>query len=283
MQDYAATPWLELGWRRWFGLLQLNFGGRAADYRDAAHGARNMGHEVARHGADHLLVSGDVSTYATDTEFRSVREALGASADSRQRCSVVPGNHDYFTPNAARSRRFERHFAHLLESDLPEYQREGPYPFVHLKGDAVAVVGLQSPRIMPFPGFSFGRIGAAQLSALDDLLADPRMQHRAVLVMVHHAPLDPRGRKDVPMRVIRGLHDADALLSRLKGPRFAVLHGHRHQRYHHEATATRPHLFCAGSSTQRGNEGYWVIDVHDGVISNASKHVPRLYPRVAQS
>jgi hypothetical protein len=62
------------------------------------------------------------------------------------------------------------------------------------------------------------------------------------------------------------LLDADALLELLPGPRFAVLHGHIHHRYHHPATATRPHLFCAGSSTQAGREGYWLIDVDGGTV-----------------
>jgi hypothetical protein len=53
-----------------------------------------------------------------------------------------------------------------------------------------------------------------------------------------------------------------------------VLHGHIHHRYHHPATAERPHVFSAGSSTQRGREGYWVIEVKDGQVVGGQKHVP---------
>jgi hypothetical protein len=45
-----------------------------------------------------------------------------------------------------------------------------------------------------------------------------------------------------------------------------VLHGHIHRRYHHPATDERPHLFGAGSSTQQGREGYWLIETRDGLI-----------------
>jgi hypothetical protein len=114
-----------------------------------------------------------------------------------------------------------------------------------------------------------------QLSALRDVLDDPRMRHRAVLVMVHHGPLKANGRKDSRMH---GLVDGNVLLTMLPGPRFGVLHGHLHQRFHHEATASRPHTFCAGSSTQRGREGYWVIDVADGVIKGGRVHIPDLSP-----
>ncbi|MDB4891514.1 MAG: serine/threonine protein phosphatase family protein, partial [Gemmatimonadetes bacterium] len=184
-------------------------------------------------------------------------------------------NHDLFTPNAVKTRRFQTHFGHLLSSDMPEYQREDVFPFVHLKGDEAAVVGLMSARMMPVPGFAYGTVGQAQLAGLRDLLDDPRMRHRATLVMVHHGPLDSRGQPDSRMH---GLVDADALLRLLPGPRFAVLHGHVHERYHHAATTSRPHMFCAGSSTQRGREGYWIIDVADGLVRGGAVHIPDLSP-----
>ena len=274
-QDYSTAPFLELGWRRWMAMFELTVGGRANSYRTAKRTLRQIASDVERHQADHLLISGDLTAYATDAEFREAREALGTIADSRNACSVVPGNHDCFTPNSVRTQRFEKYFGPLLESDLPEYQREGPFPFVHLTGDEVAVVGLCSARVLPMPGLAYGTIGAAQLSGLRELLDDPRMRHRAVLVLVHHGPFDATGRKDSRLH---GLVDADALLSMLPGPRFAVLHGHIHQRFHHAATATRPHTFCAGSSTQRGHEGYWVIDVADGAIRGSAIHVPHLLP-----
>lgn len=274
-QEYSSAPFLKLGWRRWMAMFELTVGGRAKSYRDAKRTLRQIASEVERHEVDHLLLTGDLTAYATETEFREAREALGTIADSRTTCSIIPGNHDLFTPNSVRTRRFERHFGHLLESDLPEYQREGAFPFVHFKGDEVAVIGLCSARVVPMPGLAYGTIGAVQLSALRDLLEDPRMKHRAALVLVHHGPLNATGRKDSRMH---GLVDADSLLSMLPGPRFGVLHGHLHQRYHHAATATRPHTFCAGSSTQRGHEGYWVIDVDDGVIRGGAVHIPDLSP-----
>ena len=181
---------------------------------------------------------------------------------------MVPGNHDTFTRGSVRKGRFAQHFGHLLGSDLPAYCREGAFPFVRLLGadsdeDRAAVVGLCSARLPPLPGLSYGRIGPAQLQGLAALLTDPRMAGRAVLVVVHHAPLTRAERADRPHH---GLVDAPALLALLKGPRFAVLHGHIHQRYHHRASAERPHLFGAGSSTQAGREGYWLIETRGGEV-----------------
>jgi hypothetical protein len=115
-----------------------------------------------------------------------------------------------------------------------------------------------------FPGMSYGVIGKPQLAALERIVAHPRLRGRAVLVAVHHAPYKANGRPD---RLSHGLVDAEDLLALLPGPRFAVLHGHIHHRFHHPATAGRPHIFGAGSSTEAGDEGYWVIETAGGRIS----------------
>src|SRR5208282_199787 len=100
-------------------------------------------------------------------------------------------------------------------------------------------------------------------TALERLVADSRLQGRAVLVAVHHAPYKANGRPD---KLSHGLVDAEKLLRLLPGPRFAVLHGHIHHRYQHPATATRPHIFGAGSSTEAGDEGYWLLETAGGQI-----------------
>jgi hypothetical protein len=137
--------------------------------------------------------------------------------------------------------------------------------------EGVAIVGLKSPRVPVVPGASFGVIGRKQLEGLDAALADSRLHGRAVLIVVHHAPLNKAGRPDKPHH---GLVDARALFRLVRGPRFAVLHGHIHHRYHHEPTAERPHIFGAGSSTQEGREGYWLINVEEGRIGSFEMHTP---------
>jgi 3',5'-cyclic AMP phosphodiesterase CpdA len=270
-QDYFRMPLRRLGWRRAIALFELSFGGRAKRY---ANSASTIGHIVAdreRHGVDHLILSGDLTAYATEWEFEHAREALGDLVHDRSRITIIPGNHDVYTPGAYNTRRFERYFGHLLESDLPEYTRDGPFPFVRLLGDEVAIIGLMSARVPLMPGFSFGAIGKKQLGGLRDALHDPRLKDRAILVVVHHAPVAPSGRKD---RFFHGLLDADVLMGLCQGPRFAVLHGHIHKRYHHPATDKRPHTFGAGSSTEGGHEGYWIIDVEDGQVKSWESHVP---------
>jgi 3',5'-cyclic AMP phosphodiesterase CpdA len=262
--DYFRAP-LKLGWRRWVARVELTAGGRGRAFREAPRTLAAIGRAATQQGA-HLIVSGDLTAYALEEEFRGARAALGAAAEDPRRCTVVPGNHDTFTRGSVRTQRFAQHFGHLTVSDLPEHCREGAFPFVRLLGegqDRAAVVGLCSARLPLMPGLSYGRIGPAQLEGLAALLADPRLDGRAVLVVVHHAPLNGRQRAD---HAHHGLLDAAALLALVRGPRFAVLHGHIHQRYHHAATAERPHLFGAGSSTQAGREGYWLIETQGGQV-----------------
>ncbi|NMO21353.1 metallophosphoesterase [Pyxidicoccus fallax] len=272
-EDYLALPLHRLGWRRWLALVELSLGGRAKRYARAPQVLSTIVREAEAHHVDHLILSGDLTAYALEGEFAGARKALGPLAEDPRRCTVVPGNHDVFTPGSIRSDRFGAHFGQLLHSDLPEYRREGVWPVVRLVGDEVAVVGLHSTRVAPLPAFPYGVIGEAQLDGLAALLKDPRLDGRAVLVTVHHAP---RNRKGVADRWNHGLRDADALLRLLPGPRFAVLHGHIHERYHHPATADRPHLFGAGSSTEAGHEGYWLIEVARGQVVGGQQHTPAL-------
>jgi 3',5'-cyclic AMP phosphodiesterase CpdA len=268
--DYLTPSLFQLGWRRLPALGELFIKGRARHFAHAGRTLKQIVADADRHKADHLIVSGDVTAYSLEEEFDGARAALEPFVNDRKRCTVVPGNHDTYTPETVTERRFERRFGHLLESDLPGVAREGPFPVVRLL-DGVAVIGLKSARVPFVPGASFGLIGRKQLEGIDAALSDARLAGRAVLVVVHHAPLTKAGKPDKPHH---GLVDAKALFRLVRGPRFAVLHGHIHHRYHHEPTPERPHIFGAGSSTQEGREGYWIIDAADGQIRSFEMHTP---------
>lgn len=269
--EYRLSDAFKLGWRRMPALAELFLKGRYRNFAAAPQTVRQIAADAEALKVDHLIVSGDLTAYALEPEFDGAKAALEPWVNDPRRCTVVPGNHDTYTPGALRDTRFERRFGHLLESDLPEYTAEGPYPFVRLLRDEVAVVGLLSARVPFVPGASFGVIGQRQLDGLQRIVADPRMAGRAVLVVVHHAPLNQLGNPDRPNH---GLYDAAALFKRVHGERFAVLHGHIHRRYHHEPSAERPHLFGAGSSTQVGREGYWVIEVENGRFTRFEMRTP---------
>ena len=267
----GRRPW-HGGWRRLLAQVELQLMGRARRYAKAPEALARILEEAAELEVDHLVLSGDLTVLARDEEFALVAESLGALTGQPARLTVVPGNHDRYTPGSHRDRRFERHFAGLLASDLPEYQVLGAFPLVRLVGDDLAVVGLDSTQVPPFPGLAFGRVGTAQRQALAALLDDDRLAGRSVLVTFHHAPYDHTGR---PELWTHGLHDADAVLDlcAAKGVA-AVLHGHVHHRYRRACPRTGVEIFGAGSSTEAGNEGYWLLELEGGRVIAAEALTP---------
>jgi 3',5'-cyclic AMP phosphodiesterase CpdA len=233
--------------------------------------------EIQELAPDHVVLSGDVTALAVEEEFLCARAALEPIARP-ELLSVIPGNHDRYTRHAMRERRFEQHFGGLLKSDLPQLSRADGYPMVRLVGENLAVIGLDSTRLAPMPGLSFGSVGREQLRALARIIEEPQVRDRCLCVLVHHAPLRESGRPD---RVTHGLLDGATLLRMLSGRRCTVHHGHVHRRYWHHATSERPHVFNAGSATEGGHEGYWVVEVEPDGSVTAEVRVPRPRARPA--
>lgn len=262
--DYDATSWRRMGWRRIAGQLELQVARRARRYVHARETIERLIAEGFRRGADHVILSGDLTALAVDAEFEGVLRALGDLGGRPERLTVVPGNHDVFTPGSVRKGRFESWFGHLLGSDLPRWQVEGPWPLVRLIGDDLAVVGLSSARVPPVPGIAAGRVGEKQLAALERICDHPKLKGRSIHVVVHHAPLRWDGTID---RRDHGLADARALLEVCTRGRVAAIHcGHIHLRYAWQV-AGGPMIVCGGSSTWRGHEGYWLVDAGGGRIT----------------
>ncbi len=260
--DYERSVWGEIGWRRLVAQLELKLAKRAKRFRDAPETLEQLLRKAeAAGGFDHVILSGDLTALAVDEEFNGVREALGALADRPDKLTVIPGNHDVFTPGSLKKRRFEKWFGHLLHSDLPRYQVEGPWPTVRLVEDELAIIGLNSARVPPVPGIAAGRVGDDQLAAMIRACQDPVMRGRNIVAVVHHAPLRPDGRLD---RRIHGLLDAERLIEacRIAGVH-AIFCGHIHHRYNY-AIQGGPTIICGGSSTAKDREGYLLVESKEG-------------------
>jgi 3',5'-cyclic AMP phosphodiesterase CpdA len=184
--------------------------------------------EAATALADHVVVTGDITNLALESEYLEARSLLDGVARSVE-VTVVPGNHDIYLPPIHRERRFPHHFGGFLRSDLPEFALElpaGPYPCVKLRGPA-AIIALSSG--VPRPPFvAAGLLGDAQLAALRSVLAHPQVARRTPVILVHHPPVDSR----IRLAQLRdGLVDAAALRKALAPlARGLVLFGHLHVR-----------------------------------------------------
>lgn len=180
--------------------------------------------------ADHVVVTGDITNLALETEYDEARALLDGLAKAVE-VTVVPGNHDIYLPSIHRERRFAHHFDAFVRSDLPQFARDlpaGPFPSVKLRGP-VAIIGLSSA--VPRPPFvSAGHLGHVQLEALAELLVHPEVARRTPVLLIHHPPVDARW---PVIRLRDGLVDAAALRRTLAGlSRGLVLYGHTHVRVH---------------------------------------------------
>jgi len=71
---------------------------------------------AAAREADHVVVTGDITNLALESEFDDARALLDGVAPE---VTVIPGNHDIYLPSTHRERRFPHHFAPFVRSDLP--------------------------------------------------------------------------------------------------------------------------------------------------------------------
>ncbi|MCA9579387.1 MAG: metallophosphoesterase [Polyangiales bacterium] len=184
--------------------------------------------EAAGAAADHVVVTGDITNLAHESEYREATRLLTELSRSAE-VTVAPGNHDVYLPTLHHHGRFHRHFAPFLKTDLPEIGVElqpGDFPCVKLRGP-VAFIALSSA--VPRPPFvSAGYLGHEQLVALRRVLSHPEVRSRTPVILVHHPPLDERPR---PLQLLDGLVDAAALRDVLaEQARGLVLFGHTHLR-----------------------------------------------------
>lgn len=184
--------------------------------------------DAASRAGDHLVVTGDITNLALESEYEEA-VALLRSAAGNCEATVVPGNHDIYLPPIHRERRFPHHFGSFLESDLPALALDlpsGPFPCVKLRGP-VALIALTSA-VPRHPFIAAGYLGAEQLAALDRALAHPEVRGRLPVILVHHPPVDDRPRW---LELRDGLVDAEALRQVLMPlDRGLVLFGHLHLR-----------------------------------------------------
>ena len=219
---------------------------------------------------DLALCTGDYTILGTEPELELAARSVAPLTTRPLGFATVPGNHDLYLGDSVREGRFEKHFAKWMTSDRPELATDGPFPFVRLVGDTLAVIGISSARPTPEPWRSSGRVPDAQLEGLARALVLPEVRDRFVIVMTHYAPRLWNGRPD---SITHGLDNADALLASIAElPRGCLIHGHVHRRYAVRAEGVRPWLLGAGSTTQEGREGLWVLEIDRGAAHATPGH-----------
>ena len=91
------------------------------------------------------------------------------------RVTVLPGNHDRYTPGSVRHRAFEEWFG--------AFSPPMPYPWLRYLDDETAVLGLDATRSHIS---ATGRLPDAQLAAAKTLIADPSTRPRRLIIGCHY-------------------------------------------------------------------------------------------------
>lgn len=206
---YSYNP-LHLINKRLIGLFDL-LTGRAANFRlerldDVVERVRGI-------GADHLLITGDLTTTALPSEFRAARRALAPLLADPSRVSVIPGNHDRYTNGSVRSREFEAHFGQFAPTDT--------FPWLRWVDADTAILGLDPTRSHIS---ARGLMPPAQLAAARGLLENLDVAPRRLIVASHYPTQAPPNyaAELFPKR----MRNADTVVGWLAG--------------------LGPHLFCCG-------------------------------------
>lgn len=172
---------------------------------------------------DHVVITGDLVNLALPAEFVQAAVWL-RELGSPDWISVVPGNHDAYVQISYGESL--AHWVDYMRSDddlgRPARSISSGFPYLRRRGP-LAIVGL-STAIATRPGLATGRLGEAQLEALDRLLEDLMSERSCRVVLLHHPPLaDASGWR-------KRLIDAPAF-RRIVAYRGAdlILHGHRHR------------------------------------------------------
>lgn len=240
------------------------FLGRSRLFSDAPEKLAALARFKKENQIDLVICTGDYTALGLDHEYQEAVLAVKPLMDAPQGYVNVPGNHDYYVADALHEDRFRTYFADTLNSDMPEYQVDGPWPLVKLVGDKVAVVALNSARPNPLPWVSSGRIADIQLESLAHLSKDARFKNRFVLIMTHYAPLLADGSSDSRLH---GLTNAQHFLdSCAQFQQAIILCGHVHKCYHIKVPETGQSIFCAGSATMEKKEGFWLFDIDHGRV-----------------
>lgn len=240
----AGVPLKQLANKRLLSYLSWRTGRRSEHRREVVD---ELVADLQALAPDHVVITGDMTHLGLPCEFRQVGLWL-REVGPAERVTIVPGNHDQLVRED-----WDATFAHWGEYLASDRQRahipgSSRFPILRVRKQ-VAFIGL-STATPTAPLLATGRLGQAQLRALDRILADTGRRGLFRCVMLHHPPdvgsmswrkrLTDAGR----LRAIVSQHGAELLL-----------HGHAHssRRGYFETPFGQVPLFGVPSASALGH------------------------------
>jgi 3',5'-cyclic AMP phosphodiesterase CpdA len=214
---WQVTPgWADMTVKRILGTANLYLANRRHQFDPAVQ--QCLADHLVALDADLVVITGDLTAQALDSEFELARDTLGPLLGQTP-TFVIPGNHDLYTPGAQRKRRIHKHFGQWMGSAAGAITRFDCGP--------ITCLGLDPNR--PTLVVASGLLPQEQLDSLAETLRAPSLKDQFVVLAIHYPLIDRRG--DVYDGLNHGLVNAQELISVLaaapKKPGL-ILCGHKH-------------------------------------------------------
>jgi 3',5'-cyclic AMP phosphodiesterase CpdA len=226
--------------------------------------ARALGAAKAS-GADHFVISGDLTELGDQTEFEHFAEVLEDARLPEDCVTIVPGNHDAYTSDGAWKRAIAGPLKRFGDASAGE-----PGKVVE-RGD-VALIPIDTSCFQNIVRVG-GEFTLAAARAVEARLADPALREKAIVLVLHHAPFVLH--KTPVMQWIDGLRGCTQVIDLLRNhPRVQVLHGHLHRvvdRMLEVRESTRTRIFGAPAvcdASDAGEGHVRVYDVRNGALES---------------
>jgi Icc protein len=238
----------------------LSFG-RPLDARGRVNKLRRALASAKRAGADHFIVSGDLTEVGAPAQFEAFAGVLSEAAIQPDRVTLVPGNHDAYTSGDAWRR--------ALEGPLRPYARGAAFEPGKVVDHGNVVFLPVDVSCFQSIARSAGELTAQAADVLTARLSDPYFQGKSVVIVQHHPPF-ARG----VMQWIDGLRGYARLMDLLaRHVHVQLLHGHLHHvvdRIVGLGTG-RSRIFGAPATVEdrEGVPRVRLYEVHDGVLEAA--------------
>jgi 3',5'-cyclic-AMP phosphodiesterase len=238
----------------------LSFG-RALDGPSRVRKLRRALSVAQRSGADHFVISGDLTEIGTPPQFEAFAAELHDSAIHPDRITLVPGNHDAYSSGDAWKR--------ALEGPLRAYATgaAGEPGRVVDRGDVVFLpVDVSCHQ---FIARSAAELTDANAEALERRLSDPGFADKAVVVVQHHQPFSHARKAWQWWDGLRGHARLMDLLGRYRP--VSLLHGHMHKVLDRLVGLSKSRVFCAPAIVEDEEDVPRVrlYDVRDGALEAA--------------
>jgi 3',5'-cyclic AMP phosphodiesterase CpdA len=213
-----------------------------------------------RVGADHIVISGDLTEIGAPGEFETLAEVLHESGIPADRMTLVPGNHDLYTSAEAWRWALQGPLAAFRETSADK-----PGRVIECAG--VRILPIDVARHQPVTR-SAGWIADEELKLIQRHGLDTGLSDRPLVLVQHHPPFV---RPTKALHWIDGLVGAKHLMTLLETFRHLfVLHGHLHSAVNRALSCGVARILGATAVVDdRESSRVRLYDVRDGQLTAA--------------